>query len=212
LRLVEDLLRAEYFGLLAQMQRTLTALETEVNYLLLPSKLKLDPYARILVRGRLKDCESAVDALRRRQEGGIFDSSQSGSYSLTVLPDLIGVRVLTFPQSSFDEASEIITKRIPHWTPDHIQADDPTATPIALKFHGVWQEGDRFRSEIQIVSLLIGLFWEVEHSAIYKPAPNLRGVARSLAMKSRTATVLAALRAFEQEFGSLVGTGRQESE
>jgi len=60
------------------MQRTLTALETEVNYLLLPSRLKLDPYARILVRGRVKDCESAVDSLRRRQEGGTFDASQPG--------------------------------------------------------------------------------------------------------------------------------------
>jgi hypothetical protein len=80
-RLVEDLLRAEYFGLLARMQRTLTALEAEVNYLLLPVKLNLDSYARLLVRGRVKDCESAVDSLRRRQEGGTFDSSQPEKYS-----------------------------------------------------------------------------------------------------------------------------------
>jgi ppGpp synthetase/RelA/SpoT-type nucleotidyltranferase len=210
-RLVEDLLRAEYFGLLARMQRTLTALQTEVNYLLLPSQLKLNSYARILVRGRVKDCESAVDSLRRRQEGGTFDSSQPDKYTLTALPDLVGIRILTFPQPCFDEASEIVTKRIPDWVSDHIEADDPSARPIALKFHGLWHQDDPFRSEIQIVSLLIGLFWEVEHSAIYKPAPNLRGVARSLAMKSRTVAVLASLRAFEQEFGSLIENDSEKS-
>ena len=73
MRLVEDRLRAEYFALLPAMQRSLTAIEAEINYLLLPAKLKLDPHARILIRGRLKDCESAVDSLRRRQEGGRFD-------------------------------------------------------------------------------------------------------------------------------------------
>jgi len=210
-RLVEDLLRAEYFGLLAQMQRTLTALEAEVNYLLLPVTLNLDSYARLLVRGRVKDCESAVDSLRRRQEGGTFDSGRPENYSLRALPDLVGVRILTFPQSSFDAAREIVTKRIPDWVSDHIEASDPSAEPIALKFHGLWHPDDPFRSEVQIVSLLIGLFWEVEHSAIYKPAPNLRGVARSLAMKSRTAAVLTSLRAFEYEFGSLVATDNEKS-
>jgi len=210
-RLVEDLLRAEYFGLLAQMQRTLTALETEVNYLLLPAKLNLDSYARLLVRGRVKDCESAVDSLRRRQEGGTFDPSQPDKYSLRALPDLVGVRILTFPQSCSAAARKIVTERVPGWLPDHIEAGDPSDEPIALKFHGLWHPDDPFRSEIQIVSLLIGLFWEVEHSAIYKPAPNLRGVARSLAMKSRTAAVLESLRAFEQEFGSLVASNSEKS-
>jgi hypothetical protein len=193
------------------MQRTLTALETEVNYLLLPAKLNTDSYARLLVRGRVKDCESAVDSLRRRQEGGTFDSSQPDKYSLSALPDLVGVRILTFPQSCFAAAGEIVTKRIPGWLPDHIEAGNPSDAPIALKFHGLWHPDDPFRSEIQIVSLLIGLFWEVEHSAIYKPAPNLRGVARSFAMKSRTAAVLASLQAFEQEFGSLVASGSEKS-
>ena len=48
--------------------------------------------------------------------------------------------------------------------------------------------------------LLVGLFWEVEHSAIYKPSPNLRGIEKSRAMKGRTAAVLSALREFEEEF------------
>jgi hypothetical protein len=48
--------------------------------------------------------------------------------------------------------------------------------------------------------LLVGLFWEVEHAAIYKPSPSLRGVEKSAAMQSKTAAVLAALRDFEEEF------------
>ncbi|MGZ5446471.1 MAG: hypothetical protein ACXW5U_31645 [Thermoanaerobaculia bacterium] len=91
--------------------------------------------------------------------------------------------------------------RIPGWTSDHIVGESAAEPAIALKFHGLWSSDDTFHSEIQIVSLLIGLFWEVEHSAIYKPAPNLRGIAKSLAMKSRTLAVLSALRAFEEEFG-----------
>lgn len=201
MRLVEDRLRAEYFALLPSLQRTLTAVETEINYLLLPAKIELDRYARILVRGRLKDCESAVDSLRRRQGGGTFDSARPEQYSLTALPDLVGVRILTFPETCFHEAQKVVASRLMGWIADHIYAQESNEPPVALKFHGSWFPGDAFHSEIQIVSLLVGLFWEVEHSAIYKPAPSLRGVARSLAMQSRTAAVLSALRDFEQEFG-----------
>ncbi|MGH9584156.1 MAG: hypothetical protein ACRD4O_14605, partial [Bryobacteraceae bacterium] len=58
--------------------------------------------------------------------------------------------------------------------------------------------------EYQIVSMLKGLFWEVEHSAIYKPSPQLRGIARSLEMKEPIANVHRALRRFEEEFEELV--------
>jgi len=72
--------------------------------------------------------------------------------------------------------------------------------PIIFKYRGLWNPDDRVRSEIQIASLLIGLFWEVEHSAVYKPSPNLRGVAESLLMKERIAAVEMALKEFELEF------------
>jgi len=58
---------------------------------------------------------------------------------------------------------------------------------------------------VQLVSLLVGLFWEVEHSAIYKPNPNLHGVARSEAVIQRRNEVFAALRAFEVEFETAMG-------
>jgi len=75
---------------------------------------------------------------------------------------------------------------------------------LALKYSGFCQTGDRVRAEYQIVSMLTGLFWEVEHSAVYKPAPQFRGVAKSLEMIWRRTAVLEALRAFETEFENVV--------
>lgn len=199
-RPVEDRLRAEYVGLLPSMQRILTQLETEVRYALLPLTLSLDRYERILVRARLKECESAVDSLRRRQEGATFDAEKPGSYSLTLLPDLVGVRVLTFPHRRFEAAHRQLSRLIDSWTPDHLSGVSPEDAPVALKYHGLRNPGDAVEAEIQVVSLLVGLFWEVEHSAIYKPSPNLRGVEKSPAMRDRTAAVLSALSDFEEEF------------
>ncbi len=52
--------------------------------------------------------------------------------------------------------------------------------------------------------MLTGLFWEIEHSTIYKPTLELKGVADSIAMQQRTQEVLDALKRFEEEFEQLV--------
>jgi len=203
-RTVEDRLRSQYAELLPAMHRTRVAIETEVQHVLLPATLRLDPYERIIVRARLKECESAVDSLRRRQDFGLFDTDHPEQYSLTALPDLVGVRVLTFPGRCLVEVREALLPRIHDWLADPVPDDSSEEEPIALKYTGFWSTGDRVRSEIQVVSLLIGLFWEAEHAAIYKPTPNLRGVAKSLEMRRRSAAVVAALRDFELEFGRLI--------
>jgi hypothetical protein len=202
-RTVEDRLRSEYAELLPAMHRTRVAIETEVQHLLLPATLALDPYERIIVRARVKECESAVDALRRRQDFGRFDTDRPEQYSLTMLPDLVGVRVLTFPRSRLLEVRDTLLPRIAGWRADPV-ADDDSGEPIAFKYSGRWKPEDQVKSEIQVVSLLIGLFWEAEHAAIYKPTPNLRGVAKSIEMRRRRANVVAALRDFELEFGRLI--------
>lgn len=180
------------------MRRTLTAVETEVAYLLLGATLELNSYERILVRGRIKECESAIASLRRRQEGTVFDQGQTEKYTLTALPDLVAVRVLAFPRRRLEDAERIIRSRIQGWTADPVSS--VTGQPIALKYHGYWNTADRIRAEIQIVPLLIGLFWEVEHDAIYKPDETLRAAMRADAMKTSTAGVLDALRKFEEQF------------
>lgn len=210
IRTAEDYLRSEYVRLLPVMQRTLIAVETEVRHLLLNLTLDLHRYEHLTVRARLKECESAIDALRRRQKYGLFDPDRAAEYSLTSLPDLVGIRVLAFPQRRLHEARTALYSRVAGWIADPVQATNPETGEIAFKYSGRWHNDDPIRSEIQVVSLLVGLFWEVEHAAIYKPSPNLHGIARSLQMKQKVAAVETALREFENEFGRLVDGAFEE--
>jgi hypothetical protein len=87
------------------------------------------------------------------------------------------------------------------WISDPVESEGQV---LALKYHGYCGASERIRGEYQIVSMLTGLFWEVEHSAIYKPDPPLRRVVRSFAMQQRSKDVSDALKAFEEEFEALI--------
>jgi hypothetical protein len=50
--------------------------------------------------------------------------------------------------------------------------------------------------------MLVGLFWEVEHSAIYKLSPRFKGV--TAGMSEHTMRVYEALKDFESEFERLI--------
>lgn len=202
-RTVEDRLREEYFVLLPEVRRVAEQLEAEVRHCVLPISLTLDAYERVVVTSRVKECESALDALRRRQEGATFDRNQPDLYTLADLNDLAGVRVLVFPRSRQAAVDLILRKRFPSWIADPVPSYVENEDPLALKYHGYCKASSTIRGEYQIVPMLTGLFWEVEHSAIYKPTPRLKGIARSLAMRERTEDVLRALRAFEEEFEQL---------
>jgi ppGpp synthetase/RelA/SpoT-type nucleotidyltranferase len=93
-RSVEDRLREEYFELLPEVRRVVEELESKVKYALLPTHRELNEYERLVVKSRIKECDSAIDSLRRRQEGGTFDRDRPWDYTLTHLNDLAGVRVL----------------------------------------------------------------------------------------------------------------------
>jgi ppGpp synthetase/RelA/SpoT-type nucleotidyltranferase len=67
----------------------------------------------IEVRARVKQCESALDSLRRRQEGTIFDQNRPSAYSLTNLKDLAAVRVLAFPHSRVTEIDSVLRLKFP---------------------------------------------------------------------------------------------------
>jgi len=203
-RTVDDRLRAEYFELLPVAGRVLEELETEVRHRLLPLSLKLDRHERLVVTSRIKGCESALDALRRRQESRAFDMRRVDSYTLTSLPDLVGVRVLVFPRSRWIEADGGLRQLFPSWTSDPVPGGDSSGEPLAFKYHGYCSASTHVRAELQVVPMLIGLFWQVEHSAIYKPSPQLSGMMQSLKMQQRTSAVIEALKAFEEEFEGLV--------
>jgi hypothetical protein len=68
---------------------------------------------------------------------------------------------------------------------------------LAFKYYGYCKASRKIKGEYQIVSMLTGLFWEVEHSAMYKPDPHLRFMAEHRELKQRRTKVLEALKAFE---------------
>ena len=201
-RTVEDRLREEYFELFPEVRRVAEQLEAEIRYRLLPISRGLDRYERLYVKSRVKECESAIESLRLRQEGSTFDREKPDFYTLYNLRDLAGVRVLAFPRNRLAEIDSHLQTFFSSWTPDPVRGE--SGEPLAFKYHGFCQATEKIMGEYQIVSMLTGLFWEVEHSAIYKPIPRLKGMAESIKMRERTADVLEALRAFEEEFESLI--------
>jgi ppGpp synthetase/RelA/SpoT-type nucleotidyltranferase len=205
-RTVEDRLRAEYFTLLPDARRILEELEAEVRHCLLPALKELDRHEKLTVTSRIKDCESALGALRRRQEGATFDPDRTDSYTLSALNDLAGVRVLAFPRKRWTQVDGLLRQNpmFAQWTSDSIRLrpDDEKSEPLAFKYHGYCSRNTALRAELQIAPMLIGLFWEVEHSAIYKPSPRFKGVLAG--MSEHTIKVYEALKDFESEFERLI--------
>jgi ppGpp synthetase/RelA/SpoT-type nucleotidyltranferase len=210
-RTVEDQLREEYVGLISEMERTLLYLDTKVRDLVLQVALASSRHERVVVKSRIKSCESAIGALRRRQEPRLFDEGMAESYSLAALPDLVGVRVLAFPRRKLEEVQRALSPLTEAWRFDPVRGPDkeplrwPDGKPLVPKFSGVCREvGTSICSEVQVVPALVGLFWEVEHSALYKASPELSGASESPNMKSRAAEILTALVAFDEEFERVI--------
>src|SRR5689334_6797839 len=105
-RTIEDQLRSEYFELLPHVRRVADELETEVRYLLMPVMRHLESHEKIVVRSRVKDCESAIASLGRRPE--FLELGEPGREwpTLRTLKDLAGVRILAFPKRRVSEIDE----------------------------------------------------------------------------------------------------------
>lgn len=207
-RTIEDSLREEYFTLLPNIRRVKEQLETIVKYELLPILNNLETHERFDVFSRVKDCESAVNSLRRRQEGATFDRRKPEKYSLTQLRDLAGVRVLVFPRGLISRVNKIVLNSFDSWVSDPVPSFNDDDDPLALKYYGHTPYSNNIIGEIQIVPMLTGLFWEVEHAAIYKPKPEFKGISRSLEMRQQTQKVLNELKNFEETFEKLISKGR----
>jgi hypothetical protein len=177
-RTVEDRLREEYFLLSPEIKRVVHQLQTHIGCLLLPVTLELKHHERVHIEGRAKECESAIGALRRRTEGKVFLKETPARYTLTDLPDLAGVRVSAFPRSRLEEVLRIVRDEYGEWTPDPVTTGAPPRV-LAWKYHGYIRASPCVRAELQVVSMLTGLFWQVEHGALYKPRdPALMGAVR----------------------------------
>jgi ppGpp synthetase/RelA/SpoT-type nucleotidyltranferase len=169
-RAVEDWLRAEYFELLPDIRRVVEELEAEVRHSLLPMSRRLERYEQLVVKSRVKECESAIDALRRNlHEGRTFDQHRPEPYTLKYLNDLAGVRVMVFPRNHLARTSQELRRRFPSWTADPVR-EYQQGPILAETYYGYCEASGIIRGEIQIVPMLTGLFWEVEHAAIYQAA------------------------------------------
>jgi hypothetical protein len=201
-RTIPDQLREEYFDLLPEIGRVAGYLEAEIRYHTREILQRLQPYEQLVFKSRVKGCESALQSLRRRQEGGTFDAGRPDAYSLLDLPDLAGVRVLVFPRSRLTDVDLVLREVFEGWSYDPVP--DGAGGVLAPKYSGRrTQVSRKVRAEYQIVPMLIGLYWEVEHSAIYKPAPagkGLKNKAASEPMEDLNASVVRALLNFEAEF------------
>ena len=170
---IEDLLREEYFELLPTVRRLAMQIETEIRTLTLPLLHNLRPYEQLVVKSRVKDCESALNRLLGPKEGRTFDPDKPGGYSLLQLPDLAGVRVLVFPNSRLIEVADVLRHRFADWTAKPLKYGSGSAQ--VRKYFGYCnQVSHDIRAEYQVVPMLLGLFWDVEHAAMYKfrPAAN----------------------------------------
>jgi ppGpp synthetase/RelA/SpoT-type nucleotidyltranferase len=190
---IEDILREEYFKLLPRMVKIHRLVDTKVRWYLKSVTYHLKNYQRIEIESRIKECDSAITSLRNKQELGIFDSNKQ--YSLTSLKDLVGARVLIFPPSLINPVNKIIVSKFHDWKSDH----EKHGVMNIRKYNG-YVQNKTIRSEIQIVSMLTGLFWQVEHFSLYKPDPMYKGIKGNLKMERLYREVLNKLAEFEISF------------
>jgi len=188
-RTVQDRLREEYFLLSPEIKRVLHQLQTDIAYLLLPMTLGLKHHERIHVEARAKECDSAISALRRREEARQFDEDAPTRYTLTNLPDLAALRVLVFPKTRLEDVHAIVRTKYAEWISDPVTTGTP-ARFRAWKYHGFCSTSSRVRAELQVVPMLTGLFWQIEHDAFYKPRdPVLKGAVNKPIIRERTERV-----------------------
>jgi hypothetical protein len=209
-RTIPDRLREEYFDLLPEISLVAEELKARIQFYTLEIAQDLDKHEDLIVKTRIKECESAILALEKdvvaadlSGEGsgqpdrlGTFNPDTPEAYSLTTLRDLAGVRVLAFPPRRLKEIDNELRKHFHDWTSKPFK---DIGEQIAFKYYGLCpKSSSRVQGEYQIVSMLTGLFWEVEHTAIYKQTPSLKGLAP--VMKDQTSAVNRALKEFEDEF------------
>ena len=194
-RKVEDRLREEYFDRLPEFRRAVEELEVRVRYLTLPVLHKLRPHEKLVIRSRVKEFASVLAKLQRKvkgaREGRILPPDIVPS--VLTLRDIVGVRVLAFPDERVLEIDQLLRPYFPNWVSDPIPYEG--GLKYAPKYVGYCETASReVMCEYQIVPMLVGLFWDVEHAAMYKH--DL--VAKSKGMLKRRAKVESALAEFEK--------------
>ena len=198
-RPVEDSLREEYFRLLPRMSKIAYSLETRIRYALIATVERLEPFERVDIRSRIKGFESAYNKLRVKHED--FSEKTPEKYSLCELKDIVGVRILVFPRRLVSVVNDNLNNSdIGFFTEDPFESDEELTS--AKKYYGKPDIQTNIYAEYQIVPMLIGNFWEVEHDTFYKPTPALR--AAGMLMHDSVINVYRSLNAFEDQLDKLL--------
>lgn len=195
----ENYLCEEYFNLLPELAKVQQLMEARVRWYLKDITFALKKHQRIEIESRVKECNSAIDALKRRQQSRSFDDNNS--YSLTELKDLVGLRILVFPPGLTTKINKVITAKFRSWKPDHHKLGK---TILCKKYDGIANKKLKIRCEIQIISMLTGAFWDIEHFALYKPDPAYKGIRENLKMRRLRDEVLVKLAEFEKTFEKII--------
>jgi ppGpp synthetase/RelA/SpoT-type nucleotidyltranferase len=201
-RSIVNRLREEYFDLLPEVRRIVNRLETEIRFHTRDIQQSLKPYEQLIVKSRIKECQSALDTAQRKGnkekgEGKVFDPERPGDYSVLSLPDLAGVRVLVFPDRRLTQVNEVLREKFEGWQSKPVR--DSKGVTLAHKYYGRLLPDSEALAEYQIVPMLLGLYWEVEHSARYKS--DLKG---SDKISDLNAKVESALSDFERGIADLL--------
>lgn len=199
---IENDLRNEYIQLKPSLLKIHRLLEAQIGWYLKDLIYTLENYQRIEVKYRIKDCESAIASLKSKQQFG-FDEERK--YTLRNLKDLVGARILVFPSTLITEVNKEILSKFPSWNTDH----DSHGGTIVWKYDG-HLENQIVRSEIQIVSMLTGLFWEVEHFTLYKPHSAYRGIKKDPKMMRLYEEALNKLSEYETAFENYLNTTEKQ--
>ena len=204
-RMVEDKLREEYIKLLPEMHKIQYSLETRIRFALIETVENLQRHERIDVHSRIKGFDSAHNKLLRTHIE--FSKKTPEKYNLCDLKDLVGVRILVFPRNLVSTVDRIIIdSAIGSFTEDPFESKEEKELP-AKKYYGRPDSQSKIKAEYQIVPILIGNFWDVEHDTIYKPAQEHR--AARMLMKKSVVKVYQALQLFEDQFEEVLKKQRK---
>lgn len=199
LKIVEDYLREEYYGLRRELIKMMTSLETQIRWYLRDIIFNLKKHERIEIKTRIKDCESAIGTLKKDIEFNTFENDPN-KYKLTNLKDLVGIQIRVFPRHLILDVNTILIDKFPSWLSNHTYSEDKTDI-LAHKYYGLIDNiNNNVRCEIQIVPMLVGLFWEVEHFAYYKPYPELINIKKNLEMQQIVQEIGNKFKEFDEVF------------
>ena len=96
------------------------------------------------------------------------------------------------------KVDRLLRSKFKDWKADPFE-DRNVREQLTFKYKGQYAKSSvPIPCEYQIVSTLIGLFLDVEHAAIYKQAPDFKGL--EPVMRGQTSAVYLALKEFENEF------------